>query len=212
MHRHPRLSLKLRLFVLVTALMASLCVVAGVYIVIRAQKDIRGEVRSATDLIQHFLRAQLAAAEGRSNDDWRMVPSLDLAELHDVRHAQISFYAPDGTLIESSVDAGERKHHAPGWFSWLVERTFRPIPDISQPVVFRGSTVGSVVIHPDPTFEIEEIWNVTRGLLGLMLVFFVLVNALIWWAVASSMRPVIRIGEALAALGAGRLEIGRAHV
>jgi two-component system, NarL family, sensor histidine kinase UhpB len=200
-----RLSLKQRLMLLITALMALLCVAGGVYIVIRAQNDIRGEVRSATDLIQRYLRAQLAVSElsWQKNND--LLPRLELSQLHDVRHVQVFFYTNAGALLETSADAQLQKHRAPLWFSWAVQRSFAPIADSTQAVAFDGVKLGYVVIHPDPTYEMDEIWNVARGLLGLLVAFFVLVSSFIWWAVASAMRPLERVRDALQGLGAGDL-------
>jgi two-component system sensor histidine kinase UhpB len=202
-----RLGLKQRLLLLITALMALLCVAGGVYIVTRAQDDIRGEVHSATDLIQRYLRAQLAVSEmaWRQNND--VLPQLELEQLRDVHHVQVSFYTASGALAETSVDPHARKPRAPRWFAWLVQRSFVPIPDSTQAVAFSGMHIGDIVIHPDPTYEMDEIWNVTRGLLGLLLVFFVLVNALIWWAVVRAMRPLQRVRDALQQLGTGNLRM-----
>jgi two-component system sensor histidine kinase UhpB len=201
-----RLSLQQRLLLLITALMALLCVAGGIYIVRRAQNDIRGEVRSATSLVERYLRAKLAVAEmeWRQNND--LLPQLELARLRDVRHIQVSFYTRAGALAESSADAQAPAAQAPRWFAWLVQHSFRPIEDSATPVAFDGVHIGDIVIHPDPSFEMAEIWNVARGLLGLLLTFFVVVNALVWWAVVRAMRPLARAREALQRLGAGDLQ------
>jgi two-component system, NarL family, sensor histidine kinase UhpB len=86
-----------------------------------------------------------------------------------------------------------------------VQRSFEPIPDVRRFVAFDGLAVGALVIHADPAFEIDEIWNVTRGLLGLLGVFSLLVNALVWWAVGRALRPVDHIRKALNELSAGHL-------
>jgi two-component system sensor histidine kinase UhpB len=200
-----RLSLKQRLMLLITALMALLCLAGGIYIVIRAQSDIRGEVRSATDLIERYLRAQLALSELSWQKNHDLLPRLELAQLHDVRHVQVFFYTNSGALVETSADTQVPKDRAPLWFSWAVQRSFAPIADSIHSVAFDGVKLGYVVIHPDPTYEMDEIWNVARGLLGLLVAFFVLVSSLIWWAVASAMRPLERVRDALHGLGAGDL-------
>jgi two-component system sensor histidine kinase UhpB len=119
----------------------------------------------------------------------------------------VSFYTNAGALAETSVDPHAKKLRAPRWFAWLVQRSFVPIPDSTQAVAFDGVRIGDIVIHPDPTYEMDEIWNVTRGLLGLLLVFFVLANALIWWAVVRAMRPIERVRDALQQLGSGNLHM-----
>ncbi len=207
MMRRWRLSLKQRLLLLITALMALLCVAGGVYIVARAQNDIRGEMHSATDLIERYLGAQLAVSEvaWRQNND--LLPRLELAQLRDVHHVQVSFYTNAGALAETSIDPHAKKRRAPRWFAWLVQRSFVPIPDSTQAVAFDGVRIGDIVIHPDPSYEMDEIWNVTRGLLGLLLVFFVLANALIWWAIVRAMLPIERVRDALLQLGSGNLHM-----
>jgi two-component system sensor histidine kinase UhpB len=89
---------------------------------------------------------------------------------------------------------------------WLVQRSFTPIPDARRFVDFDGFAIGVLVIHPDPAFETDEIWNVTRGLLGLLVVFSLLVNVFVWWAVGRALRPLDHVRSALRELSAGRLE------
>ncbi|MGH8123091.1 MAG: HAMP domain-containing protein, partial [Rudaea sp.] len=207
MMRRWRLSLKQRLLLLITALMALLCVAGGVYIVARAQSDIRGEMHSATDLIKRYLGAQLALSEVAWQQNNDILPRLELAQLRNVHHVQVSFYTNAGVLVETSVDPHAKKLRAPRWFAWLVQRSFVPIPDTTRPVAFDGVRIGDIVIHHDPSYEMDEIWNVTRGLLGLLLVFFVAANALIWWAVVRAMRPIERVRDALQQLGGGNLRM-----
>jgi two-component system sensor histidine kinase UhpB len=58
---------------------------------------------------------------------------------------------------------------------------------------------------PEPTYEIDEMWATSRGLLALLLLFFVLLNALVWWAVSSALQPIEQILHALAELRRGNL-------
>jgi two-component system, NarL family, sensor histidine kinase UhpB len=201
-----RPSLKLRLMLLITVLIALFCLAAGIYIVRRAQTDIRSEVYSTTELIQHYLDAQLAVARSSWRENSENLPQLQLAQLSDVRHVDVYFYNAVGTMLESSAGEHAQKPTAPFWFVWLVQRSFKPIADVRRFVAFDGLAVGALVIHPDPAFEIDEIWNVTRGLLGLLIVFSLLVNALVWWAVGRALRPLEHVRTALNALSAGQLD------
>ena len=207
-----RLSLKLRLMLLITALIVLFCFASGIYIVNRAQNDIRGEVYSATDLIERYLAAQLTLAREAWRNDGEAVPSLRLSQLSDVRHVEVYFYNAVGVLLESSAGDRERGAErergsvAPFWFAWLVQRSFQVIPDARRFVDFDGFAIGVLVIHPDPAFELDEIWNVTRGLLGLLIVFSLLVNAFVWWAVGRALRPLDHVRAALRELSAGRLD------
>jgi two-component system, NarL family, sensor histidine kinase UhpB len=204
--RRWRPSLKLRLMLLITVLIALYCLAAGVYIVRRAQTDIRGEVYSATELIEHYLDAQLSLAERAWRLNSESVPQMQLGQLSDVRHVDVYFYNAIGTLLESSDNDQAQAPTAPFWFVWLVQRSFSPMPDVRRFVAFDGLTIGALVIHPDPAFEIDEIWNVTRGLFALLIVFSLLVNALVWWAVGRALRPLDHIHTALNEFSAGHLD------
>jgi two-component system sensor histidine kinase UhpB len=201
-----RISLKLRLSILITLLIALLTVGGVVYIVQRAHDDIRGEVRSATTLTQQYLHAELSIARSLWGSHPGVLPHLELTGLGEVRHIQVRFYDTQGNLIDSNAGSSEREATAPAWFVWLIRITYPPIEDNIQPVKIEDFVVGRLVIHPDPSYEIDEIWTVTRGLFRILLIFFVVVNVLVWWAVGQAMRPIEQIRAALDALGAGKLD------
>jgi len=199
-------SLRLRLMLIISALIAVLCTACGLYILQRAQQDIRGEVYSATELVEHYLDARMVLARNawRANPD--LAPSLELARLAEVRHVDVYFYNAVGTLLERS--GGDAKHvsAAPKWFLWLAERHFTPIPDVRRFVTFDGLAVGMLVIRANPAFELDEIWNSARGVIGLLIVVGLLMNLLVWWAVSRALRPLSGIRAALNELAAGHLQ------
>lgn len=201
-----RPGLKQRLMLLITVSIGLFCLASGKYIVTRAQNDIRGEVYSSTELIEHYLDAQMILAKESWRTNSEQLPRLQLAHLIDIRHVDVYFYNAVGTLLESSASAGKYTRSAPGWFIWLIQRSFTPIPDVRRFVTFDGFAVGVLIIRANPTFEMDEIWNVTRGLLGLLLVFALLVNLLVWWAVGLILAPLERIRVALNELSAGHLD------
>jgi two-component system, NarL family, sensor histidine kinase UhpB len=201
-----RISLKLRLTILITVLIALLTLGGVVYIVQRAHDDIRGEVSSATTLTQQYLHAELSIARSLRDSHSAVLPHLELTGLGEVRHIQVKFYDTQGNLIDSNSGTGERESTAPSWFVWLIRATYPPIEDNVEPVKIDDFVVGQLVIHPDPSYEIDEIWTVTRGLFRILLTFFVVVNVLVWWAVGQAMRPIEQIRAALDDLGAGKLD------
>ncbi|HEX4242353.1 MAG TPA: sensor histidine kinase [Steroidobacteraceae bacterium] len=204
--RRWRISLKARLMLLISVLIALFCVAAGTYIVKRAQSDIRGEVYSATDLVENYLDAQLKVAGDAWREDPAAEPNMRLERLRSVRHVEVYFYNGVGTLLESSAVDRTRESTAPPWFARMVEWSFKPIPDARRFVSFGSYAAGVLVVHPDPAFEIDEIWNVARGLLGLLMTFSLLVNAFVWWAVGRALRPLERVRAGIRELTAGNLE------
>jgi two-component system, NarL family, sensor histidine kinase UhpB len=158
-------------------------------------------------LTGHFLDAQLEVLRDRWSVSGYSVPLFQLRELGDVRHLSVKFYDYNGRLLDGNEDAGSRTPTVPHWFAWLVFATSPPMQPAIRTVSFNGAPLGRLVIAPDPTYEMDEIWATSRGLLELLLVFFVLVNGLVWWAVSRAMRPVERILDGLAQIRRGNLAV-----
>ncbi len=200
-------TLKLRLSLLITALIALVTLAGGAYVVRKARDDIRAEVLSTLNLTAHFLDAQLALIRDRQTGSAHVAPLFQLRELGDVRHLSVRFYDTRGRLLDSNEGDAERAFQAPRWFARLVRAASVPMPPAVRTVSVNGMAVGQLIIAADPTYEIDEIWATSRGLLALMLTFFVLVNVLVWWAVARAMQPIEVILAALGDVQRGRLGV-----
>jgi len=198
-------TLKLRLSLLITALIALVTLAGGAYVVRQARDDIRDEVLSTLNLTGHFLDAQLALMRDRWSVTGYVVPLFQLRELGDVRHLSVKFYDTQGRLLDSNEGGHDRASVAPRWFVRMVRAASTPVAPATRSVSYQGTVLGQLIIAADPTYEMDEIWTTSRGLLELLLLFFVLVNVLVWWAVAHALRPIEHI---LAALG----EVQRGHL
>jgi two-component system sensor histidine kinase UhpB len=208
--RRDRLSaigstLKLRLSLLITTLIALVTLAGGGYVVRKARDDIRSEVQSTLSLTGHFLDAQLAVMRDRWSASGYVVPLFQLRELGDVRHLSVKFYDSQGRLLDSNEGSHDRAPDAPGWFVSMVRAASAPMPPATRTVSYNGTVIGQLIIAADPTYEIDEMWSTSRGLLELLLLFFVLVNVLVWWAVAHALQPIEQILTALGEVQQGHL-------
>ena len=202
-----RATLRARVCLIITALLALLTVADGVYVIRKARDDVRDEVRSTLTLTGHFLDAQLNVLQDRWDARGYAVPLFQLRSLGDVRHVDLRFYDNQGHLLDSNEDTADRRSRAPGWFTWLVHLTALPAESQTRTVSFNGAPVGRLVMTPDPTYEIEEMWSTSRGLLALLALFFVGVNAAVWWSVSRALRPIEQILRALQRVRAGDLAV-----
>jgi len=198
-------TLKLRLSLLITLLLALITAVGGIYVVHKARDDIRAEVQSTLNLTDHFLDAQLAVLQDRWSAKGFAVPLFQLRELQDIRHLSVKFYDNQGQLLDSNEDSRGHPSSAPRWFAWLVRTVSPPMQSQIRVVSFHEIPIGRLVIAPDPTYEMDEIWSTSNGLIELLLLFFVLVNGLVWWAVSRAMQPVEHILRALGEIRHGNL-------
>ena len=110
------------------------------------KSDIRGEVYSATELIEHYLEAELTLVRLDWRENAEKVPQLHLAQFGNVRHVEVYFYNAIGTLLESSTSGGTHAPTAPLWFVWLVQWSFEPIPDVRRFVDFDAFAVGALAV------------------------------------------------------------------
>jgi len=200
-------TLKVRVSLLITALLAIVTLVGGIYVVHKARDDIQAEVRSTLTLTDHFLDAQLDVLRDRWSSGVQTTPLFQLEKLRDIRHLKVQFYDNHDRLLESNAGAANHPAIAPGWFAALIRVASPPMLPETRTIALNGATVGRLVIAPDPTSETDEIWATSRALLGLLLLFFVLVNGFVWWAVARAMRPVEQILAALGELRRGNLAV-----
>lgn len=198
-------TLKLRLSLLITAVLAMVTVAGGVYVVQKARVDAREEARSTVTLTGHLLEAQMQILRSTWENHGYSAPRFDLAQLRDIRHLSIEFYDAQGRLVDSNEDPARGKPSMPAWFAQWVRRA-SPISGAQvRRITWNGADQGKVIIGPDPSYEIEEMWDICSGLLGLLLCFFFVVNAMVWWAASRAMRPVEKILRALEELRRGNL-------
>lgn len=190
---------------MISALLLLAAAIGGIFIIDQALDNIRTEVRSTMTLTGHFLDSELDNLRDRRGMFFDPEqPPFHLNRLHRIRHLQIRYFDRAGRLMEISAIAPLRSQ-APAWFVWLVRAASTPMADVRRKIDLNGLPLGTLVMHPDPAFEIEKMWQLTRGLLELLLVFFVLINLLVWWAVSRALRPMGRLLEALNEVEQGNL-------
>jgi two-component system, NarL family, sensor histidine kinase UhpB len=200
-------TLRVRICLIITVLLAFLTVADGTYVIHKARADVRDEVRSTLTLTGHFLDAQLDVLQNHWAARGYAVPLFRLRSLGEIRHIDLRFYDNQGRLLDSNEDISERRPTAPGWFTWLVHLTSLPAESQTRTVSFNGAILGRLVMTPDPTYEIEETWATSRGLLTLLVLFFVGVNAAVWWSVSRALRPIDEILQALQRVREGDLAV-----
>jgi len=203
------MSLQFKLNLMITCLLLVLLSVSTFFFVKNAREDVRAEVTSTANLALHLLDAEIL----HYSSDFGWINNGDgtsifrLQSLGDIRHLKIDFYDIHGTLRETN-----RKNHQkleandpPAWFTKAMGLASLGIQKQTRNIILSGRYVGELVVTPDPSYEIAEVWNDTVGLLGLVAVFFVVINVLVYFLVKYTFKPVDRIKEALTQMELGRL-------
>jgi len=203
------MSLQLKLNLMISILLLMLLSISAVFVVKNASEDVRAEVTSTANLALHLLDAEIL--HYTSDYSW-VNPAIDekkpifrLQSLDNIRHLKIDFYDVYGRLRETNrQQIHESEEDAPpAWFNKAMGLTEGPIQKQVRDIMVHGRYVGKLVVTPDPSYEIAEIWNDTIGLLGLVAIFFVLVNLIVYFAVKYTFKPVNRILEGLTQMEKG---------
>jgi two-component system sensor histidine kinase UhpB len=196
------MSLKLRLNLVITLVLALMFLASSIFLVREAQRDVQAEIESTANLAMHFIDAELQRARSSGSSP----PQFDLAALGQVRHLSIELNDLDGRVLESNHPDGAPATSAPRWFANLVGALSRDVATIRRTVSIGGTTVGALVVRPDPSFEVDEVWKDATNLMQLALAIFLVTNALVYWLVGRALAPVNKILRALTALERGNLD------
>lgn len=204
------MNLKLRLNLIITALLFLVMLVGATLMIQNAREDVRAEVTSTAALALHLLDAEIlhyTSDYGWLNGAEQEKTSMfRLQSLENIRHLRIEFFDARGRLRDSNRSTVKADEAAPpGWFvksMYVVSPSTQPI---HRQIFANGRILGELVVTPDPSYEIAEIWHDSLGMLLLVGIFFVVVNAVVYWAVGKALKPVDRILSALAELERGNL-------
>lgn len=201
------MSLNLRLNLIVSVLLLLTLLIGAWQMIENARDDVRAEIESTASLALHLLDTEILAHAATPIGGPEVKP-FRLSALGNVRHLRIEFFDVSGRLLDSNLPAEKLKHDAlPAWFARMMSAMSPPWKETRRSILFGGRLIGELVITPDPSYEIAEVWSDTQSLLVLVMVFFVAANLLIYWAVSNSLRPVDRILQALTEIERGKLDV-----
>ena len=203
------MSLKLRLNLIITALLTLMLLAGAVLMVHNARHNVRAEIESTEKLALYlldtaiFYKPQIAKTESDGKP-------FRLQSLRHMRHIKIEFYDATGILRDSNQSqpsAAEAADAAPAWFVGIMDQVSQKWDSTRRIIEFTDHSTGELRITPDPTYEYAEVWRQTVDLFVLVGIFFFSVNAMVYWAVGRALRPVQQIYGALNDLEKGNLEV-----
>jgi two-component system sensor histidine kinase UhpB len=201
------MSLKLLLNLMITALMAVLLVIGIALTIHNSQENIRAELESTSALALHLIDKELLYFADNIVDEGIKTP-FSLNSLGDIRHLRVEYFDAKGKLRDSNqaefLDTIHRP--PPDWFIYLMNAFSKDIEPRKRVIHAHNQLVGEVVITPDPTYEITEVWEDSLGMLKLVGIFFVSVNIMVFWAVSKALKPVDQMLEAINQLEQGNLD------
>jgi hypothetical protein len=178
------MSLRLRLNLLITALMLLFMVAMGVMLVKSTRASIQESVEASTRVtIQLLDTVVVSAYRNPELGPIYEVMHTFLKSLGHVRSNTILLYGPNGELLYQSPPSKYRiENEPPNWFKKLV------IPATES--VMRRIRFGALEVTSEPSGAIREAWGTVGPLLWVVAVFFVVLNVMVYWALGQALGPI----------------------
>lgn len=178
------MSLRLRLNLLITALLLLFMLAVG-YINFNGTKaSIQEGVEAATRVTVQLLDTVIVSST--QNPDWGFTHDVMhrfLQHLGHVRGNEITLYNLNGALIFKSPPSKYRSDvNPPQWFYNMLNP--------HEKSVTRFIHYGKLVVKPNPGGAIREAWGKLRSLLWIGLGFFVLLNVAVYWMLGHWLQPL----------------------
>jgi two-component system sensor histidine kinase UhpB len=188
------MSLQLKLNLMITCLLLALLSVSAFFVVRNASEDVRAEVASTANLALHLLDAEIL----HYSSDFGWINNSDGTSIF--RLQSLNNMRETNRNMQQKLEVNS----PPNWFTNAMSLSGSDMQKQTRNIILSGRYVGELVVTPDPSYEIAEVWDDTIGLLGLAAVFFVLINVLVYFAVKYTFKPVDRILDALTQMEQGQ--------
>lgn len=178
------MSLRLRLNLLITALLLLFMLAVGAMTLRGNKASIQEGVEAASRVTAQLLDTVIASS--MQNPEWGFthdVMNRFLQHLGHVRGNEISLYNLNGALIFKSPPSKYRANaNPPQWFYNMLNP--------HEKSVTRLIRYGKLVIEPNPGGAIREAWVKMQTLLWIGIGFFVLLNVAVYWMLGHWLQPL----------------------
>jgi two-component system, NarL family, sensor histidine kinase UhpB len=187
------MSLRFRLNILITATFVAMLLLGTAVVIYDARRAVSAEVESTAGLAIQLLEIAVAGAEPLQQEELRNHLLQRIGAFDSVRHLHMILREGDREL-PLSTPSGASEDPAPAWFARLVQ----PEPmEMSRPLSATLTPYTEVIVRADPGDEMAEAWRSSRDILGLLLLFSIIANGLLWFTIGRWLKPVENIVAAL---------------
>jgi len=193
------MSLRLRLNLLITALLLIFMTAVGYVVLNGAKASIQEGVEASTRVTTQLLDTVITSSQ--QNPSWGYTHDVLSRFLHSLGHVrgnEIRLYSIYGEQLYQSPPSQYRADEVPPqWFVKLLEP--------QEDTVMRLVRFGRLEIIPNPAGAIREAWSRVSNLLWLALVFFIVANAMVYWMLGRFIQPLNAMLKAINRLEKGDL-------
>ncbi len=203
------MSLRARLSILITLLFLLMLVGGSMFIINNARRAIHDEVQSAARFTLQLIEIALTSIDDAGQPEVEEALLSRVSQLESSRHLQIRI------LRRSSLDDAmpvapdvQIKADAPDWFVTLVKPQFIE----HRRLINTGDRwITEIQIRADPSDEISEVWQDSRDIFAMFILFVVLSVLIVYYTLGRGLAPIAVIQTGLEGIEHGdyRLRLPR---
>lgn len=193
------MSLRFRLNLLITVVMLIFMAAVALVVIKGLRTSTQEGIEASTRVTVQLLDTVIISSE--QNPAWgytHVVMQRFLEHLKHVRGTRISLYDLQGNLLYRSPASTYRANVDPP--QWFIE-----ILAPNEPSVMREINFGTLVVDPAPIGSIREAWVNMLDLFWVGMVFFVLLNVMVYWMLGRWLKPVQPMLQAMNQMEQGDL-------
>lgn len=190
------MSLKFRLLIYINLLLLIAIIIGLSAIILSAKNNVRQEILSTQSLavfaIENGIEKNPEIYLLKEKED-----SLGLANLNELRHLRIQFFSKSNQLRDQTSSDLSLLNIPPNWFISIMENFSTILPEKKINIKIEGKESGYILINPEPMYEYSEIWQQIISGFWAILLFFGLVNIMIFIVFYQTLKPINSIIEGL---------------
>lgn len=188
------MSLKFRLLIYINLLLLVAIVIGLSAIILSAKNNVRQEILSTQSLAVFAIENGIERNPGNVYFK-KQGENLGLSKLNELRHLKIKFYDENNQIKDQTSSDLSKIEIPPNWFIYIMEEFSTSLPEKQIYVNLVDKKLGYILINPEPLYEYSEIWQqIISGFLAILL-FFGLVNTMIFIVFYHTLKPINSIIE-----------------
>lgn len=194
---HP-VNLKIHLLLQII-LIATVCLLAtGSYVLYQVNREVNQQAAAILKAAGNYLEVQLAGINPNVQKPGRF-PDFELWKQTYPVSGVCLRYASTNRTSTYTLCRGEAEpvKYWPQAFESLYRHIFKTGIELTLPVTFKGSKVGSITVIPSTDMELAKAWDSSKGLLGLAASTAFAVCAWVYFAIHRALRPAQTIVDSL---------------
>ena len=201
------MSLRFRLNLFITILFLLIFAGGSFYVIENARKSVRSEVQSSAHLALQLINIALTSSKGGNSIASQTQVLEQIARLESIRHLDIEIYRANNPFQSKQSISGKTSRGEPRAPAWFVRLVKPPPMEFTHKIKQSGTQFIEILIRANPSDEITEVWDETRGILVLLVLFVVLANVLVYVTLGRGLAPIESILKGLEGIEHGDYDL-----